>query len=113
MDENDVIKLTKTCVIMMSSNGEKTISPRIIQTAVRILYMDHPILRDLISSGTRYCTAYTINEKIKINTFNQYNTIVRDHLGSGIYNDIYRVGGASIPYLCGVADKLNNQVQQL
>jgi hypothetical protein len=111
MDTDDVIKLTKVAVIIMLANSEKTITARTIQTAVRILYMDHPMLVEIISSGTRYVTIFTGGEKVKINSFSHYNSIVREHLGSGIYNDIYRVSATTIPYLCGIADKLNNQVQ--
>ncbi len=116
MDENNVIKLVKTCVIIIESNGEKIITARTIQTAVRILYMEHPMLQQIISSATRYTTAFTTADmnggpKLKLNSFNHYNTIVRNHLGSGIYNTIYKVALTAIPYLCGAGDYLNNQVQ--
>ncbi len=117
MDENDVIKIVRTCVVIMQGKSEKTITPRTLQDAIRILYMDNPMVQQIISSATRYATAFTTADmgggpKLKIHSFNHYNTIVRNHLGSGIYNEIYKVGSVTIPYLCGAGDYLNNQVQQ-
>ncbi len=113
MDENDVIKIVKASIIIMQGKGEKTITPRTIQDAVRVLYMDHPMLQQLVCSGTRYVTIFTTGTKVKINSFNYYNQILRYHLGSGIYNEIYKVSANTIPYLCGVGDKLCGQEQQV
>lgn len=113
MDEYQVIKLVRIAIQIMLAKGEKTISPASIQTAVRTMYIDdEEIGRQLISSGTIYLTRFTSGHKIKINSFNQYNKLVREHIGSGIYNEIYKVSANTIPYLCGVVDKANNQVQQ-
>lgn len=113
MDENEVMKITKACVVLMQSKGEKTITSRTLQDVIRILYMEHPMLQQLVSSGTRYVTIFTTGTKVKINSFNYYNQIVRNHLGSGMYNEIYKVSASTIPYLCGVCDKLCGQEQQV
>lgn len=112
MDNNHTIKLIKIALLITDNREETTISPRNLQTALTIMYMDNPTLRELISYGTRYATRYYENEKTKFNSFTHYNTIIRDYLGNGEHAKTYRIGGGTIPYLCGVADKLNNQVQQ-
>lgn len=114
MDEYQVIKLVRITIQIMLAKGEKTITPASIQTAVKIMYIDDDELsRQLISSGTIYVTRFTSGDKIKINSFNQYNKLVREHIASELYMEIYKVSANTIPYLCGVADKANNQVQQL
>lgn len=114
MDDNDITKLVKIAILIMLAKREKTVSPSTIQTAVRIIYVDNDELcRQLINSGTRYCTKYTENPKIKLNSFTYCDNLTREHIRSGIYNEIYKISSRTIPYLCGVFDKANNQVQQL
>lgn len=117
MEENlDISKLLKTCIILLEYSKEKTLSARTIQTAFRIVYIDdNENLKNGIRTGTKYVTEFTSNENTKINTFNHYKDILRNFLQNDareLTTQEYRLGSNSIPYFCGIADTLNNRVQQ-
>jgi hypothetical protein len=115
MDENlDINKLLETCIILAEYGREKTISSRTIQAAFRILYMnDNEKMKTGIAIATKYIMKSLDN--IKINTFNHYNEILRNFLKNDAVELTpvnYRLGGNSVVYVCGIADYLNNRVQQ-
>jgi hypothetical protein len=111
-EENlNIDKLLRTCVILLSHTGEKTLSAKIIQTAFRIVYMDDDEnCKKGINKGTKYVIEFASKKDIKINTFGHYKSILRNF----IKNDAseYRLGSSSIAYLCGIADTFNNRVQE-
>ena len=117
MDENlDIDKLLKTCIVLLEYSREKTLSARTIQSAFRIVYVnDNENLKKGIMTGTKYVTEYVSNENTKINTFNHYKNVLRNFLQNDareLTTNEYRLGSNSIPYFCGIADTLNNQIQQ-
>ena len=117
MEENlDFSKLLKTSIILLEYSREKTISARTIQSAFRIVYADdNEILKSGVMAGTKYVTEYVGNPDTKINTFNHYKNVLRNFMQNDIHeltNQEYILGSNSIPYLCGIADTLNNRVQQ-
>ncbi len=117
MEENlDIPKLLRTCIVLLEYSREKTISARTIQSAFRIVYSDdNEILKQGIMAGTKYVTEYVYNTDTKINTFNHYKNVLRNFMQNDIRvltTQEYRLGSNSIPYLCGIADTLNNRVQQ-
>ena len=112
MDESKIIKLIRIAIEVTESKGEKTITPNNIHTATRIMFMDETeLLSGLLTSGNNYITAFNADNKVAINSFKNYNNLVRDHLKNCDYNFKYKLGSLTIPYLCGIIDKANGYPQ--
>lgn len=114
MNEQDIIKLITATSIIADNKDERTITVKSLQAAFRIIYMDHPMLNQCINTActytTAYCMAVSVNEKIFIPNFKHYDKIVRTFIKSGTLDGEYKIASNTIPYLCGLADKLNDQV---
>ena len=117
MEQLDLDKILKASVILITSNHEKTLSARTIQTIFRILYMDSPMLKNGIINGTKYCTKYTSSDSnVKLNSFAYINNHVKNFMNTEaleMYNDKLRTSPNAVAYLCGLYDTFNNNVQQL
>ncbi len=112
MDDDKIINLIRIAIEVTEAKDEKIITPRSIQSAVRIMYMDEPELKlQLLTSGSTYCTLFSANNKLPISNLKWLNKLVREHLGSDIYDVNYKLGALSIPYLCGIIDKANGKEQ--
>jgi hypothetical protein len=79
MEQFDLNKVLKASIILISSNGEKTLSPKSVQTSIRILLMDNPELKNAISKGTQNVMKFSSEGQKPIN-FNKKNGKVREFL---------------------------------
>ncbi len=113
MNIDDIIKLIKVSVLITDAREEKTLTTKSIHYAFKILYMEHPELNLALGTGSRYLTAFTSENPPKLNNFKTLNKTVRDHFKNGNYDNNYKIGSNTIPYLCGIVDQLNHCVQDL
>jgi hypothetical protein len=114
MDLN-INQLLNTCVYIMEHSRKKTLSPRVIQTSFRIMFMNNRnVSRTATSIATKYTTVKSNNENIIINNINMYEEILRNFINNEAkelvtYN--LKLSKYSSTYLCGLGDYFNNQVQ--
>lgn len=111
----DFNKLMKTCIVLMEYHQRKTLDARTMQTAIRIMFLDDPMLKTMIQSGTKYVTVAVGSSKKKITNWDANKLAVTEFMGTqapNITNINYIISENAITYLTGVSDTINNQVQQ-
>ncbi len=112
----DYNKLMKTSIVLMEHHRGKTLDARTIQSAVRLIYMDNPILNSLITNGTKYACVANANSdyKKKITNWTTNKQAISEFMKTqapDITTTNYIISDVAISYLTGVVDTLNNQVQ--
>lgn len=115
MDENlDLVKFMKICGIIMAYSNTKTLSSRTFQSAIQILYIDNfELTQRSIFNAHKYYFEQDNNQDIL--SFNHYNNLIRNFIdldGINIFGYKPRLDSNSIKYFCGLADTINNRVQQ-
>jgi hypothetical protein len=109
MLEEDLIKVFRISIEITDAKKEVTITPNTLAHSFRIAYMDSPILNDILQNGYHYLSIYAIDYKMGFFTSAKiYEKIFRKFLKT-INNDEkkYKIGSATIPFLCGIADKMD------
>lgn len=106
MEQFDLNKLLKASVILIHSNEEKTLSIKAIQTVLKILHMDNPLLKNAISKATQNVTKFS-SDGTKTDNHNEINNLVRKFLEKDaleIINYKIKLSSHTIPYICGIVD---------
>ncbi len=116
MDNDSIKKLIKASIIVANDKSERTITPKNLQTAFRILYMNHDHHNQSIFNACRYVTKYTGPDYEK-NYFKRLGETRK--LVKTIVNQLppdnphinYKIGNLTPVYLLGIIDTFNNQLQ--
>jgi hypothetical protein len=109
MSQIDYSKLFQTCVYLCQFKEVKTIDPKIIQFAFRILYTDIPLYKQAQSNAVKYVTLYHSNE-CKPSKFKKATKLKKslkkylDTTGQDIYTCEYRISSSTSIYLAGLDD---------
>jgi len=116
MDDNlDINKFMKICQIIMTHSRTKTLDARLFQSAIQILCMDDfEQTQRSIFSGSKYYHEHKEN-KINISSYDHYNNLIKNFIdvnAMDIFGYKPRLEPDSIAYFCGLADVLNDRVQQ-
>jgi hypothetical protein len=114
MSEIDYPKLFQTCVLLCAFKGVKTIDPKIIQYAFKILYLDTHLIKTAQSNASKYISYYMSTEGCIVSEFKKASKLKKslknylDTNGQKIYNCDYRISSTVGIYLCGLDDVFDN-----
>jgi hypothetical protein len=114
MSQIDYPKLFQTCVLLCGFKGVKTVDPKIVQYAFRILYMGCPEFKTAQSNATKYVTYYMSTEGATIGEFKKATKLKKslkkylDTTGQDLYTCDYRISSTVGIYLCGLDDVFDN-----
>ena len=114
MSQIDYPKLFQTCVLLCAFKGIKTIDPKIVQYAFRILYLGTPLIKTAQSNATKYVTYYMSTEGATISEFKKATKLKKslkkylDTNGQDIYTCDFRISSTVGVYLCGLDDVFDN-----
>ena len=110
MSQIDYTKLFQTCVLLCGFKGVKTIDPKIVQYAFKILYLDSPLIRTAQSNASKYVSYYMSTEGCNVSEFKKASKLKKslkkylDTDGQDIYTCEYRISSTVGVYLCGLDD---------
>lgn len=110
----DYNSLFTTCVYLCSYSSSKTISPRMVQCAFRILYGTNPLSRLATTNGAEYILLYASAEKHKISDCKKAPKLLKilkeflDTVGQDLYSCNYRISALVPIYLCALDDTFDN-----
>jgi len=114
MSQIDYTKLFQTCVLLCGFKGVKTIDPKIVQYAFKILYLDSPLIRTAQSNASKYVSYYMSTEGCTVSEFKKAAKLKKslkkylDTDGQDIYTCEYRISSTVGVYLCGLDDVFDN-----
>jgi hypothetical protein len=118
MTQIDYNKLFTVCVHLCDYNHTKTISPKMVQCAFRILYMDNPLCKNAVTNATKYVTLHTSLENSKISNFKKASKLKKslrkflDTTAQDLRLCDYRIGTYVPIYLCGLDDTFDNTYKE-
>jgi len=101
-------------VLLCAFKGVKTIDPKIVQYAFRILYLDTPLIKTAQSNAIKYVTYYMSTEGCSVSEFKKATKFKKslkkylDTNGQDIYKCDYRISSTVGIYLCGLDDVFDN-----
>ncbi len=109
MSQIDYNKLFQTCVYLCQFKQVKTLDPKIIQYAFRILYTGTPQFKEAQSNAVKYVTFYHSNElsPSKFKKAPKLKKSLKKYLDTdaqNIYTCEYRISAIAAIYLAGLDD---------
>ncbi len=116
MPSIDYPKLFQTCVYLCQFKQNKTIDPKIIQYAFRILYTGTPLFKEAQSNAVKYVTFYHSNEiaPSKFKKSPKLKKSLKKYLDTdaqNIYSCDYRISGIAAIFLAGLDDVFDGSAQ--
>jgi hypothetical protein len=116
MSQIDYNKLFQTCVFLCQFKQVKTLDPKIIQYAFRILYTGNNLFKQAQSNAVKYVQFYHSNE-ISPSKFKKANKLKKslkkylDTDAQNIYSCDFRISGITGIFLAGLDDVFDGSAQ--